>query len=285
MVIVSTFLLCARLAALAFAAPASSFLEIRQSVTTLSASEVSVYKPYSWYAGAAYCPPASTLAWNCGIKCSANSGFVPIASGGDGAIIQHWYVGWDASLQTLIVGYQGTDPKRLIPLLTDVNLLMTPLRPDLFPGVGLFVLTHTGFNDAHALSARAVLTAVRAGVSRYNATTVTLTGHSLGGALAAISTLHLALNLPSNHIPPVSEMNRINNKRDIVPTVPSRVLGFAHTEGEIHIVDSNEWKNCPGQDNTSPECTIGYAPNIIEGDLDNHNGPYDEVFLGTAGCE
>ena len=41
------------------------------------------------------------------------------------------------------------------------------------------------------------MTAVRAGVSSYNATTVTLTGHSLGGGLAIVSTLHLALNLPS----------------------------------------------------------------------------------------
>jgi hypothetical protein len=46
------------------------------------------------------------------VKCSANSGFVPIASGGDGAIIQHWYVGWDASLQVgfvfhLIFGVLG----------------------------------------------------------------------------------------------------------------------------------------------------------------------------------
>lgn len=47
-------------------------------------------------------------------------------------------------------------------------------------------------------SAAAVLAAVRSGISKYSATKVTLTGHSLGGSIAVIATAHLSLNLPSN---------------------------------------------------------------------------------------
>ena len=42
-----------------------------------------------------------------------------------------------------------------------------------------------------------MLSAVRTGISRYGATKVTLTGHSLGGALATVATAHLAVNIPS----------------------------------------------------------------------------------------
>jgi len=41
-------------------------LEARQSMSTLSDEQVVSYKPYTHYAGAAYCSPASTLAWSCG---------------------------------------------------------------------------------------------------------------------------------------------------------------------------------------------------------------------------
>ena len=41
-------------------------LEARQSISTLSNEQVASYKPYTYYAGAAYCSPATTLAWSCG---------------------------------------------------------------------------------------------------------------------------------------------------------------------------------------------------------------------------
>ncbi|TEB21978.1 lipase [Coprinellus micaceus] len=303
--IASILLLLAQLAAVAFAAPAAVLvpvLEARQSITTLSATEVTGYKPYSWYAATAYCPPAKTLAWNCGTKCTSNSGFAPIASGGDGAVTQYWYVGWDVALKTIIVGFQGTDPSKITPIVTDLNFDLKSLRTDLFPGVSSSIKTHDGFGDAHAKSATAVLTAVKTGISKYGATKVTVTGHSLGGAIAVISTAHLAVNLPSSisfrtitySAPRVgnqafvdfvnarSVMNRVTYKDDPVPILPGRFLGFAHTEGEIHVVNSNAWKNCPGQDNTNGECIIGYVPNILAGNALDHGGPYDGVSMGSC---
>jgi hypothetical protein len=41
-------------------------LEAHQSISTLSDEQVASYKPCTYYAGAAYCSPATTLAWSCG---------------------------------------------------------------------------------------------------------------------------------------------------------------------------------------------------------------------------
>lgn len=78
-----------------------------------------------------------------------------------------------------------------------------------------------------------------------------------------------------------------NSKKDIVPIVPGRALGFAHPSNEKHIVTSGtaagDWYACDGQDNTSVDCSTGAVPNILVGDTDDHDGPYGAVYMG--GCE
>lgn len=39
-------------------------------VTALSEEQISMYKPFTYFASTAYCRPARTLAWNCGGSCS-----------------------------------------------------------------------------------------------------------------------------------------------------------------------------------------------------------------------
>ncbi|KAG5640072.1 hypothetical protein DXG03_001307, partial [Asterophora parasitica] len=169
-------------AAVTQAAPAAELpsLESRQSaVTTLTAAQVASYKPYTLYASVAYCKPAQTLAWNCGAKCNSNSGFKPVASGGDGAVTQYWFVGYDPALATVIVSYQGTDAAKILPLITDADFFLEPLRPSLFPGVSSSIKTHNGFGAAQARSATAVLNAVKSAQATYGAKKVTIVGHSL----------------------------------------------------------------------------------------------------------
>jgi hypothetical protein len=38
----------------------------RQSITVLSAGQISTYTPYTWFSSTGYCSPATTLAWDCG---------------------------------------------------------------------------------------------------------------------------------------------------------------------------------------------------------------------------
>lgn len=62
----------------------SAQIQRRQSITALTSAQISAFKPYSFYAAAAYCNPSVTATWTCGTNCNANPGFKPVASGGDG---------------------------------------------------------------------------------------------------------------------------------------------------------------------------------------------------------
>ena len=70
----------------ALAAP--GLLTKRQTVSPVPQSQLNSYTPITHYASAGYCKPDATLAWNCGPNCQANPSFHPIASGGDGVVVQ-----------------------------------------------------------------------------------------------------------------------------------------------------------------------------------------------------
>jgi len=38
----------------------------KRAATTLTAAQIAAFTPYTRFAGAAYCTPATTKAWNCG---------------------------------------------------------------------------------------------------------------------------------------------------------------------------------------------------------------------------
>ncbi|KAF9466209.1 lipase [Collybia nuda] len=283
-------------AALVSAAPP---LVPRQSITTLTAAQVAAFRPYTWYASTAGCNPANTLAWNCGTNCNANPTFKPVASGGDGSSTQFWYVGYDPALKTVVVGYQGTDVSKILPVLTDADFFLETLSTSLFPGISSSIEVHNGFRDAQARSAAAVLAAVQSAMSKNGATKVTIVGHSLGGAIALITSVYLPLHLPASttfqtftygmprvgnqafadYVDSHLHLAHVNNQDDIVPIVPGRFLGFHHPRGEKHILNSNAWVDCPGQDNTDSQCTIGYVPNIFSGETGDHSGPYDGIKM------
>ncbi|KAK0462403.1 alpha/beta-hydrolase [Desarmillaria tabescens] len=283
--------------ALVYASP--SPLRRRDSITTLSNSTVEAFKPYTYYASAGYCEPSTTLAWNCGANCEANSAFEPVASGGNGDSVQYWYVGYDPDLETVIVAHQGTDTSKLLPVITDVNYGLTGLDDDLFPDLDSDIEVHSGFKESQADTAADVLAAVTSAMSTYSTTSVTVVGHSLGGAIALLDGVYLTLQLSSASVsvttygmPRVGNqefadwvdahvtVSHINNKKDPVPILPGRFLGFHHCSGEKHITDSDTWVNCPGQDNTDDQCTVGEVGNLLEGDTDDHSGPYDGVTIG-----
>lgn len=57
-------------------------------VTPMTSAQVDALTPYTYYTSAGYCNPSVTRSWTCGANCDANPGFRPIASGGDGSLIQ-----------------------------------------------------------------------------------------------------------------------------------------------------------------------------------------------------
>ncbi|KAF5316580.1 hypothetical protein D9619_006732 [Psilocybe cf. subviscida] len=257
--------------------------------STLSASQIAAFKPFTFYASMAYCKPAAVLSRSCGANCQANPTFIPVASGGDGIDIQFWYVGYDPVLQTVIVGHQGTDPSKIVPLLTDADFFLTPLSQKLFPGTPSSIEVHNGFAEEHAK---------QKALAQSKLKKVTLVGHSLGAALSLLESVYLPLFIPgvtfrmigyglprvgnqafASYIDSHVTIDHINNKEDVVPILPGRFLGFHHPGGEKHIQDDNSWTVCAGDDNTDKRCSTGDVANIFEGKVSEHDGKFTLILV------
>ncbi|CAE6437231.1 unnamed protein product [Rhizoctonia solani] len=262
----------------------------RDGITALSATEIDSYKIYADFARIGYCPPSKTANWTCGDACNAIPDFTPYAAGGDGGDVPYWYVGYHAGSHSVVVGNQGTDFDKFEAALVDVEFFQKNLNATLFPGVSEGVKAHSGFIDAQAMSAAGKLAAVQLAMASSGTNSVVLTGHSLGGAISLLDSLYLALNLPSITIKTVThgmprvgnsefadlidiktpDLSRITNMQDLVPIMPGRLFGFAHPNGEKHIVDAGSWVACAGHDNTDKSCSTGAVPTIFNGRSKDH---------------
>ena len=122
----------------------------------------------------------------------------------------------------------------------------------------------------HASAASKIFSAVQIALSMLGTPSVTIVGHTLGGALALLDGIYFRLNLPQDvrvrvityGMPRVGNQafanfvdtklrglaTHVNNREDWIPIVPGIFLGigFHHPSGEIHIQDSGAWIACPG---------------------------------------
>ncbi|KAF9443747.1 lipase class 3 family protein [Macrolepiota fuliginosa MF-IS2] len=290
----------------------------QSSITTVSDFDIAWFTTFTHFASTAYCDPSITSAWSCGgdaliytlrkflladmdvANCQANSDFIPVASGGDGSSVQFWYVGYSPSQGSVIVAHQGTTETQIEAIITDLDIIREPLDSSLFPGISSDIEVHRGFADEHAKTATQILSAVQTAISQHGANHVTIVGHSLGGAIALLDGIYLPLYISgvffrvigygtprvgnqefADYVDSHLLFNHINNKQDIVPTLPGQFLGYRHPSGEIHIDENNQWLSCPGQDNPSDECIVGAVPMIFFfGDTDDHTGPYNGIDMG-----
>ncbi|CAE6488518.1 unnamed protein product [Rhizoctonia solani] len=187
------------------------------------------------------------------------------------------YVGYHAGSHSVVVGNQGSDFDQFEAVLVNAEIFQKNLDATLFPGISENVKAHSGkskqprmsqkaqsrtfsagFIDAQAMSAAAKLAAVQLAMTSSGTSSVTLTGHSLGGAISLLDSLYLSLNLPSATIKTVThgmprvgnrefadlvdskipDLSRITNMQDLVPILPGRLFGYAHPSGEKHIVSA-----------------------------------------------
>ncbi|KAH7335439.1 Alpha/Beta hydrolase protein [Rhizoctonia solani] len=276
----------------------------RAGVTTLTAAQITAYRPYTLLTRAGYCSASKTATWSCGTPCTDLSGFVPFASGGDGVVTPYWYVGYYPTISSVVVANQGTDPSKFVPLLIDGDFRLDSFDSTLFPGLPTTLKAHGGFLDAQNRGAAAKLAAVKKALAAHPGATVATVGHSLGGAISLLDAVYLKTQIVGIKLKVVtygqprvgnpafasyvdanlSDVSRINNEKDIVPIVPGRGLGFAHAAGEKHILTPGSWVACSGQDNTDAQCATGAVSNILVGDIDDHGGPYEGISVGNDQC-
>ncbi|KAH7091707.1 lipase [Auriculariales sp. MPI-PUGE-AT-0066] len=278
----------------------------RRAPVALSSAQITEFTPYTYFAAAGYCKPATTKTWTCGRNCDALAGFVTTASGGNGGDTPYWFVGYYPPLNSVVVSFQGTNSTDIGSLIVDADYFLDPLSKSFYPGVSRSVQVHGGFGDAYERSATSVLAAVTTTLTAHPDATVITTGHSLGGALAQLSAVHLklalspagtAVKLVTYSTPRVgnpawatlvdtlvADVAHVNNKKDVVPIVPGRFLGFAHPSGEVHINSKGQWLRCTGQDSTEVGCTIDAVPNIFAGNTDDHAGPFNGIDISSHTC-
>ncbi|KAF8735158.1 hypothetical protein AX14_002614 [Amanita brunnescens Koide BX004] len=244
-------------------------------------------------------PKTCVLTFAQKVDCQANPDFIAVDSGGDGASVQFWYVGYSPSLSSVIVAHQGTNTSQIKAIITDLDAFKENLDSSLFPGVSSSVEVHSGFANEQAKTATKVLSAVQSTISTYGASKVALVGHSLGAAIALLDSVYLPLHLPgitfttitygmprvgnkafADYVDANLDLTHINNRKDLVPIIPGILLGYHHPSGEVHITETGPWESCPGQDNPSKLCTVGDVPNIFVGSTRDHDGPYNGVYMG-----
>ncbi|KAF8338783.1 uncharacterized protein EI90DRAFT_3012953 [Cantharellus anzutake] len=145
-----------------------------------------------------------------------------------------------------------------------------------------------------------------------NSKTVYIIRHSLVlkfplGAIALLDAVYLPLDLPLDTefctntfgMPRVgnrafadyadahvTNLARITNKKDPIPTLSYPFTGFHHSSGEKHIVTAGtafgDWYACKGQGNTNQNCSTGAVPNIFGGNESEgvaiHRWPTSELL-------
>ncbi|KIJ21143.1 hypothetical protein PAXINDRAFT_6912 [Paxillus involutus ATCC 200175] len=190
------------------------------------------------------------------------------------------------------------------PLVIDGDFFLTNLNSTLFPWLSSSIEVHNGFGDAQAYTATDVLAAVQTAMSTHRTTAVTMVGHSIrqymsvlalhphiGAAITLLDSVYLPLwlsagttfqticyGLPrvgnqafANYVDANLHLTHINNEEDPIPICPGMFLGFVHppvkytsgtlASGQLALVSIS-------------------VPEIWDGDLSDHDGPYNGVEMG-----
>ncbi|KAF8143476.1 alpha/beta-hydrolase [Mycena galopus ATCC 62051] len=155
------------------------------------------------------------------------------------------FISRDDDRKEIVVAFQGTF--NLDDVATDIDLFLVPFMS---PGITESFNVHAGFLAAYNAVADTVLTTVKAQVAKYPSYTIIVTGHSLGGALAALGGVSIKTALPNATLKiytfgqprtgdakwaayvdatiGVTNVFRGVHTFDGVPTIIPRVLGYEH---------------------------------------------------------
>ncbi|KAJ7065347.1 alpha/beta-hydrolase [Mycena amicta] len=276
-----------------------------QSASSISLADVesSLLRP-AQFARVSYCSTKSITTWTCGEPCTSLGNVTFLQSGGDQGLIPLYFIAHDPTDDAIVVAHEGTDSKNILSILNDAKFGLVDLNATRFPQFAdQGVQVHSGFQQTFERTADGLLAGVLKGLADTGASKVSVTGHSLGAAIATMTGLWVKQNVDPSVEVTVSGFGLprggnqawadlldtevgvtfMTNQNDPVPTVPPLFLGFQHPNGEIHIVDDtqNNFLSCPGQDNEN--CATGNS--LLSVSVSNHKGPYfDNLLFGRSAC-
>jgi len=243
-----------------------------------AAFDQAVGEKMATYSGAAYCAGQSSVAdWSC-YACKMVPGLLNITSVYDKETDGRSIVGFDPDLQAAVVMFMGTNAN-IYTWIDDLkSAVLTP-----YPATGCANCSvGKGFYETMLGQKSQVYTALQHLPSN---SSVYVTGHSLGGAVAALFALDYAItvgkppaavytfgqprtgNLDFAHYyaSMVNTHWRSTHHRDPVPHLPYELMGFHHMTTEVYFSgdDGKTHKVCSSTDGEDSTGSDQFSGNII----------------------
>ncbi|KAL3458879.1 Alpha/Beta hydrolase protein [Aspergillus heterothallicus] len=198
----------------------------------------------------------------------------------------------DDTAGELIIAYRGTSTPD--DLDTDLQFLLVPLTAEGTDCPACRV--HQGFQAAYNALAAAVTAEVESALSSNPDYTLTITGHSLGGGIAAIATAAFSgvghavttytfgepLNGNAAFVQyieaavPDSKYFRVTHANDGVPQIPPTLLGYAHHGSEF-------WQREAGQNSAVTTFACGKKSTTCNAAQNFGSSPINRAHLTYTG--
>ncbi|KAH9484947.1 putative feruloyl esterase A [Psilocybe cubensis] len=207
------------------------------------------------------------------------------------------FVARDDSRKEIVIAFRGTG--ELKDAFVDLQIIMKPLQITGLTTSVSGAQAHTGFQYAYNVAASTVLKTVKAQAAAYPTYTIVVTGHSLGGAVAALAAVSIkaavnpkaGLKLYTYGQPRtgnaafatyventigVNNIFRAVHTYDGVPTILFKELGYRHFATEYW-----QYQESPSPANVK-KCSGGDDPSCSDSIPSTFINPAHIVYFGQA---
>ncbi|KAL4439111.1 hypothetical protein ABPG74_008886 [Tetrahymena malaccensis] len=207
-----------------------------------------------YYSKVSYCEFNQVNTWNCGTSCSYHQEVRSVQTFNNQEFKSQGFCGYDIKTESIIVAFRGTD--QLQNWLSNINFVPVKYLDNDCKDCKI----HQGFKNILDSILFEMNQCVINLKKQYNSTSILITGHSLGGAMATLFSVQLKkllmnkfqqFDLITFGSPRVGNLEFVNyanqllgknsfrvvNYSDIVPHLPYNTLGFQHIGTEYWFDD------------------------------------------------
>jgi len=207
------------------------------------------------------------------------------------------YVAYDPVEKAIVVSFAGTDPLSITDWIDDIDFFATPYSPCSSSGCEV----HQGFYNTYLSVQSQIRTAVQSLWTTYGKSShFQITGHSLGGALAASCAIdfYVTYGVEPQYVYTFGEPRvgnsefatyynskihnhfRVTHHQDPVPHLPTELMGFYHENREIFYASNPNGTYVTCATGEDPNCSDQYLIDLNVADhLDYMGFDFTSTYL------